>query len=162
MTTYELPPEPPVGSRVEDVTGSVWYAQNREWTNGREWAQWHELLFKHGPIALIEPDPWPTAPLIVATLEGTTIPGRALWMRDEGGYYGSIHDELLWWAEPDIHTLTNVVPVTAVPVTALPVLWSALEQWLNNGAATATEDTQRLVGAVESLRGQIDALGVDL
>ena len=58
-------------------------------------------------------------------------------------------------------TFTNVVPVTVVPTAALPVLWSALEQWLNNGVATTTEDMHRLVGAVESLRGQIDALGLD-
>ena len=155
MTTYELPPEPPVGSRVEDVTGSVWYAQNREWTNGREWAQWHELLLNHGPLTLIEPDPWPTAPLIVADRKGK----RELFSRNvEGAYESST-----FYVDSDtIDALTNVVPVTVVPTAALPVLWSALEQWLNNGAATATEDTQRLVGAVESLRGQIDALGVDL
>ena len=164
MTTYELPPEPPVGSRVEDVTGSIWYAQNREWTNGREWAQWHELLFKHGPIALVEPDPWPTAPLIVAdwSEENGTKSGRSVLYIDAVGNYCPTIDDEVGIVRGTRDTLSNVIPVTVVPTAALPVLWSALEQWLNNGVATAaTEDMHRLVGAVESLREQIDALGLD-
>lgn len=158
MTTYELPPEPPIGSRVEDVTGSVWQAHNHEWhrDGGSIWRAWPALLMDHGPLTLIEPDPWPTAPLIVATMADEH---RTLLMRvnDDTTYENTTRV-----AERGVHTLTNVVPVTIVPAAALPVLWSALEQWLNNGVATATEDMRRLVGAVESLRGQIDALGVDL
>ena len=104
-----------------------------------------------------EPDPWPTDhPLIVASVDGG---GPQLLSVLTTHSAATMTSAIVRRTE---HTLANVVPVTVVPTGALPVLWSALEQWLNNGVATATEDTHRLVGAVESLRGQIDALGVDL
>ena len=111
-----------------------------------------------------EPDPWPTEPLIVADwTSGGQQGGRGLLYREtDTDQYWTIRENESVYPEHPGDTLTNVVPVTVVPTAALPVLWSALEQWLNNGVATATEDTHRLVGAVESLRGQIDALGVDL
>ena len=162
MTTYELPPEPPVGSRVLDRAGLEWAREawpdsSSAWVpiSRRAPYSWSALLHNHGPLTLIEPDPWPTEQLIVADMEGK----RELFSR----YTEEAYESSTFYVDSDtIDALTNVVPVTVVPTAALPVLWSALEQWLNNGAATATEDTQRLVGAVESLRGQIDALGVDL
>ena len=166
MTTYELPPEPPVGSRVLDRAGLEWAREawpdsSSAWVpiSRRAPYSWSALLHNHGPLTLIEPDPWPTAPLIVATLSSPSRSTKRLLLarNSNGDYVDGVRSAL-----QEIDTLTNVVPVTVVPTAALPVLWSALEQWLNNGAATATEDTQRLVGAVESLRGQIDALGVDL
>ena len=156
MTTYELPPEPPVGTRVKDVTGSVWHAQNREWTNGREWAQWHELLLNHGPLTLIEPDPWPTEPLIVASVDGGGPQLLSIITRHAAV---TMTSAIVRRAE---HTLTNVVPVTVVPVAALPVLWSALDQWVCGTLRGSHEDLKRLVGAVINLREQTDALGVDL
>ena len=111
-----------------------------------------------------EPDPWPTAPLIVADwTSGGQQGGRGLLYREtDADQYWTIRENESVYPEHTGDALTNVVPVTVVPAAALPVLWSALEQWLNSGVATATEDMHRLVGAVESLRGQIDALGVDL
>ena len=108
-----------------------------------------------------EPDPWPTEPLIVADwVRESGAKGSGLLVGGDDTYLTE-HGELLDAEVGD--TLTNVVPVTIVPVAALPVLWSALEQWLNNAnRIPPSEETHRLVGAVESLRGQIDALGVDL
>lgn len=156
MTTYELPPEPPVGSQLRDHDHHVWERTHDGWTGinyaGRFPWSW---IMARSPLTLIEPDPWPTALLIVADMGGK----RELFMRNDIGCYES---STFYVASDTIEPFTDVVPMTAVPTGALPVLWSALEQWLNNGVATATEDTHRLVGAVESLRGQIDALEVDL
>ena len=104
------------------------------------------------PAELIEPDPWPTEPLIAAE-------GR-LWFRQEDGDYldkdGTVRGE-------GRHVFAGpVVPVTVVPAAALPVLWSALEQWLNGPRDALDNDMRRLAGAVVGLREQIDALGVDL
>ena len=171
MTTYELPPEPPIGSRVCPINNpdEVWLRDGTMWANGSWHFSWAMLLDEYAcGLTLIEPDPWPTAPLIVATRSGR-YEGRTLLQRyvTDGDYVdilgvaqGIVEDVAIEGRDDD--SLANVVPVTVVPVAALPVLWSALEQWLNNGVATFTEDVNRLVGAVESLRGQIDALGVDL
>ena len=159
MTTYELPPEPPVGSRVRDSLGRTWnHPDTNRWSlpgsdSGLPWA----TILIYSPLTLVESDPWPTAPLIVATANGQ----RCILHRGSAAYR-DIEDFSAYFPEsPD--TLSNVVPVTVVPIAALPVLWSALEQWLNNAnRIPPSEETHRLVGAVESLRGQIDALGVDL
>ena len=158
MTTYELPPEPPVGSQLRDQNHHVWERTHDGWTGinyaGRFPWSW---IMARSPLTLVEPDPWPTAPLIVAT----TNTGRELFTRTVGGgSYESAENFLCADSEHD--TLTNVVPVTVVPVAALPVLWSALEQWLAGTLRGSHEDLKRLVGAVINLRGQIDALGVDL
>ena len=110
-----------------------------------------------------EPDPWPTEPLIVADwTSGGQQGGRGLlYCEADADQYWTIRENESVYPEHTGDTLTNVVPVTVVPVAALPVLWSALEQWLNNAnRIPPSEETHRLVGAVESLRGQIDALGV--
>ena len=110
-----------------------------------------------------EPDPWPTAPLIVADwTSGGVEGGRGLLYREtDADQYWTIRENESVYPEHSGDTLTNVVPVTVVPVAALPVLWSALEQWLN-GNSDPGPDMNRLVGAVINLREQIDALGVDL
>lgn len=171
MTTYELPQEPPIGESVQDVHGRTWKHEgvNRwclkdaDYADDPETRSWHRVLLS-APLTLIEPDPWPTAPLIVAQREGKFgAPCYALWMRDGTVNYASIASKTVLWAQPDMHTLTNVVPVTVVPTAALPVLWSALERWLNHAnRILPSEETQLLVGAVVALREQIDALGVDL
>ena len=165
MTTYELPPEPPIGSRVKDREGTVWQAHNREWhrDGSSVWREWPSLLLNHGPLTLIEPDPRPTAPLIVADwTSGGVEGGRGLLYREtDADQYWTIRENESVYPERAGDALTNVVPVTVVPAAALPVLWSALEQWLN-GNGDPGPDTNRLIGAVINLRKQIDALGVDL
>lgn len=153
MTTYELPPEPEVGARVRDHYGHVWTHTNDGWSHPElrsSGLSWGAVMAYASPAELIEPDPWPTEPLIAAE-------GR-LWFRQEDGDYldkdGTVRGE-------GRHTFAGpVVPVTVAPAAALPVLWSALDQWLNN-LDTATEDVNRLVGAVINLRDQTDALGLD-
>ena len=163
MTTYELPPEPPVGSKVHpsrhpDV---VWYRSGHDggWsTPGRPWYSWAQLLGKYEGqgLTLIEPDPWPTEPLIVASVDGGGPQLLSIITRHAAV---TMTSAIVRRAE---HTLTNVVPVTVVPVAALPVLWSALDQWVCGTLRGSHEDLKRLVGAVINLREQTDALGVDL
>ena len=126
----------------------------------RPLAEWEMDLLN---AATPKPDPWPTAPLIVADwTSGGVEGGRGLLYREtDADQYWTIRENESVYPEHAGDALTNVVPVTVVPVAALPVLWSALEQWLNNAnRIPPSEETHRLVGAVESLRGQIDALGV--
>ena len=166
MTTYELPPEPEVGARVRDHHGHVWTHTNDGWSHPElrsSGLSWGAVMAYASPAELIEPDPWPTAPLIVADwTSGGVEGGRGLLYREtDADQYWTIRENESVYPEHTGDTLTNVVPVTVVPVAALPVLWSALEQWLN-GNGDPGSDTTRLVGAVINLREQIDALGVDL
>ena len=118
----------------------------------------------HGPVTLIEPDPWPTHELIVA--DWTSVGqqgGRGLLYREtDTDQYWTIRENESVYPEHTGDTLANVVPVTVVPTAALPVLWSALDRWVHGPGTTAGDDLRRLVGAVVGLREQIDALGVDL
>ena len=162
MTTYELPPEPPVGSRVTDSLGRTW---NHEGINRwvlkdvdpayRETRSWQQL-FLSAPLTLIESDSWPTESLIVASVDGGGPQLLSIITRHAAV---AMTSAIVRRAE---HTLTNVVPVTVVPVAALPVLWSALDQWVCGTLRGSHEDLKRLVGAVINLREQTDALGVDL
>ena len=101
-----------------------------------------------------EPDPWPTAPLIVASVDGG---GPQLLSVLTTHSAATMTSAIVRRSES---TLTNVVPVTVVPVAALPVLWSALDQWVCGTLRGSHEDLKRLVGAVINLREQTDALGV--
>ena len=163
MTTYELPPEPPIGSRVTDREGRTWTRNNMEWEGYAAGSCNWRFLMQLAPLTLIEPDPWPTAPLIVADwTSGGQHGGRGLLYREtDADQYWTIRENESVYPEHTGDALTNVVPVTVVPTAALPVLWSALEQWLN-GNGDPGPDTNRLIGAVINLRGQINALGVDL
>ena len=161
MTTYELPPEPPIGESVRDVHGRTWKHEGvNRWVLKdvdpayRETRSWQQL-FLSAPLTLIESDSWPTESLIVASVDGGGPQLLSIITRHAAV---AMTSAIVRRAE---HTLTNVVPVTVVPVAALPVLWSALEQWLN-GNSDPDSDTNRLIGAVINLRKQIDALGVDL
>ena len=100
-------------------------------------------------------DPWPTAPLIVASVDGG---GPQLLSVLTTHSAATMTSAIVRRSES---ALTNVVPVTVVPAAALPVLWSALEQWLN-GNGDPGPNTKRLIGAVINLREEIVALGVDL
>ena len=83
MTTYELPPEPPIGSRVRDHHGHVWTHTNDGWIHPdlrSSGLSWGAVMAYASPAELIEPDPWPTAPLIVATREGKHLTAaRRVW-----------------------------------------------------------------------------------
>ena len=133
MTTYELPPEPPIGESVRDALGRTWkhegvnrWALKDDDADGPDTRSWRQL-FLSAPLTLIEPDPWPTAPLIVATRGGRVARHGlfARWQTDSdyvdiaGVTSGDAYD----LATPTRDTLTNVVPVTVVPVAE----WEALK-----------------------------------
>lgn len=165
VTTYELPPEPPVGSRVTDKAGKTWTRVEftaSPWRDAaRRWA-WQDLLKDHGPVTLIEPDPWPTAQLIVATRGGpATRRGLfARWQTDEdyvdiSGATSGDGDDL---AIPTRDTLTNVVPVTVVPTAE----WESLVEKVRSFDAARTDRQWRVVvaRAAELIVDATDALGL--
>ena len=156
MTTYELPPEPPNGSRVKDREGAVWQAHNHEWhrDGSSVWRVWPSLLMDHGPLTLIEPDPWPTAPLIVADwTSGGQQGGRGLLYREtDADQYWTIRENESVYPEHTGDALTNVVPVTVVPTAE----WEALVDAWRGGMRQNI-----LADHVGDLIAATDALGLD-
>ena len=105
-----------------------------------------------------EPDPWPTAPLIVATRKGKHLTtARRIWGRIDNvrGLYRSTSDD--HEAHPG-DTLTNVVPVTVVPTAELERF---AEMWRSYNTTFDTTYPDALRAADELLKAT-DALGVDL
>lgn len=108
-----------------------------------------------------EPDPWPTAPLIVATFLGK----RCVFGRTDVESYDSPTGGLEAWPEsatlatlpPD--TLTDVVPVTVVPTAE----WEALGEKVRGFDTARTEKQRRVVvtRAAELLIEATNALGLD-
>ena len=95
-----------------------------------------------------EPDPWPTAPLIVATANGQ----RCILHRGSAAYR-DIEDFSAYFPEsPD--TLTNVVPVAVVPIAELRSARETL-------AAADAGDFDSLLGSFRALIAATDALGLD-
>ena len=167
MTTYELPPEPPVGTRVRDAEGNIWEhipsSDRRGWTrtNGEHAHSWSAMLTVVAPLTLIEPDPWPTAPLIVATREGAHLtPAHRVWVRSDEvrSIYTSITDS--HEAHPG-DTLTNVVPVTVVPTAEWEALRDAVKA-LGYETTGTTGMPGSLLDTALNLLSATDALGVEL
>ena len=155
MTTYELPPEPPVGESVRDALGRTWkhegvnrWALKDDDADGPETRSWRQL-FLSAPLALIEPDPWPTARTVAASVDGGA--PQLLVIQDDDmamTMTGAL-------CKRDRNTLTNVVPVTVVPTAE----WEAM----------ATEGRRRdpwpsritLADLAAELVIATDALGLD-
>lgn len=166
MTTYELPPEPPVGSRVKDAHGTTWTRTNDGWSHpdltssGVTWG-WGAVLNYAGPVTLIEPDPWPTAPLIVADwTSGGQQGGRGLLYREtDTDQYWTIRENESVYPEHPGDTLSNVVPVTVVPTAE----WQALGEKVRGFDTARTEKQRRVVvtRAAELLIEATNALGLD-
>ena len=107
-----------------------------------------------------EPDPWPTAPLIVADwTSGGVEGGRGLLYREtDADQYWTIRENESVYPEHPGDTLTNVVPVTVVPVAGLEALRDAVK-------ALGYETTGMpgsLLDTALNLLSATDALGVDL
>ena len=158
MTTYELPPEPPIGESVRDAYERTWKHEGvNRWAlkdddadnpDTRSWRQ----LFLSAPLTLIEPDPWPTAPLIVATFYEK----RCVFGLDEDGNYDSPTGGMKACANLHRDSLTNVVPVTVVPVAE----WEAMATTVRSLTAPGTKGS--LLNQAQALVKATDALGVDL
>ena len=157
MTTYELPPEPPIGSRVTDCEGRTWTRNNREWEGYAAGSCNWRFLMQLAPLTLIEPDPWPTEPLIVADwTSGGQQGGRGLLYREaDADQYWTIRENESVYPEHTGDTLTNVVPVTVVPIAELRRSREML-------AAADAGDFDSFLGSFRALVAATDALGVDL
>ena len=166
MTTYELPPEPPIGESVQDIHGRTWKHEgvNRwrlkdsDYADDPEWRSWHRVLLSE-PLTLIEPDPWPTAPLIVADWTSCGQQGgRGLLYREtDTDQYWTIRENESVYPEHTGDALTNVVPVTVVPTAEWGALVTA-RSFFEDGACTEHEVFSALRAAIKAT----DALGVDL
>ena len=117
----------------------------------------------HGPVTLIEPDPWPTAPLIVADwTSGGVEGGRGLLYREtDADQYWTIRENDSVYPELSGDTLTNVVPVTVVPVAELDALRASIKA-LGYGTQGGTRGMpDSLLDTALRLLEATDALGVD-
>ena len=106
-----------------------------------------------------EPDPWPTAPLIVADWTSCGQQGgRGLLYREtDADQYWTIRENESVYPEHTGDALTNVVPVTVVPVAGLEALRDAVK-------ALGYETTGMpgsLLDTALNLLSATDALGLD-
>ena len=167
MTTYELPSEPPVGSRVKDAEGNIWEripsSSKQCWTrtNHEYVHSWSAMLTVVAPLTLIEPNQRPTDPLIVAdwTSESGQQGGRGLLYREtDADQYWTIRENE--YPEYTGDTLNNVVPVTVVPVAEMEALRASIKA-LGYGPES-TRSAGSLLDTALRLLAATDMLGVDL
>ena len=162
MTTYELPPEPPIGESVQDVHGRTWKHEGvNRWSlkdataDDPETRSWHRLLLS-APLTLIEPDPWPTARTVAASVDGGA--PQLLVVQDD--YTAMTMTGAL--CRRDRNTLSGVAPVTVVPVAELDALRASIKA-LGYGTEGSTRGMQgSLLDTALRLLEATDALGVDL
>ena len=155
MTTYELPPEPEVGARVRDHHGHVWTHTNDGWSHPdlrSSGLSWGAVMAYASPVELIEPDPWPTEPLIVASVDGGGPQLLSIITRHAAV---AMTSAIVRRSES---TLTNVVPVTAVPVAEMEALRASIKA-LGYGPES-TRSAGSLLDTALRLLEATDALGV--
>ena len=160
MTTYELPPEPPIGESVKDKHGRVWkHIGVNNWTanpdsvliaDSRPWL----TLLASSPLTLIEPDPWLTARTVAASVDGGA--PQLLVVQDD--YTAMTMTGAL--CRRDRNTLTNIIPVTIVPVAEREGLRACVKPLGYSGHTLGTAGS--LIYAATRLLSATDALGVDL
>ena len=147
--TIDLPPEPPIGTEWLDRGGHQWRHEPEGWVvqGGRIRNTWSAVC-RYLPLTLVEPDPWPTAPLIVASIGERR---EVLARNERGGYESPVTGA--WKGGP---TLTNVVPVTVVPTERVDYLSAAHASWV----AGAIDD-RTMIGYAIGLLESLDELGLD-
>ena len=161
MTTYELPPEPPIGSRVRDHHGHVWTHTNDGWIHPdlrSSGLSWGAVMAYASPAELIEPDPWPTADLLAWR--------GMLWAPIAGSESGTpryyaIHEGDEVWESMDSPFRSEAIPVTVVPVAELDALRASIKA-LGYGPQDTRGMTGSLLDTALRLLDATDALGVDL
>ena len=125
----------------------------------RPLAEWEMDLLN---AATPEPDPWPTAPLIVADwTESAGKSGRGLLYKDDSGdYCPTIDEEVGIVRDYRRDTLSNVVPVTVVPVAELEAHRASIKA-LGYGTQGGTRGMPgSLLDTALRLLEATDALGV--
>ena len=120
------------------------------------------LRWKVDVMPTPEPDPWPTAPLIVADwTSGGVEGGRGLLYREtDADQYWTIRENESVYPEHTGDTLKTVVPVTVVPVAELEALRAFLKNLGYSGHTLGTSGS--LIYVITRFFSATDALGVDL
>ena len=159
MTTYELPPEPAIGESVQDVHGRTWkhegvnrWALKDATADDPETRSWHRVLLS-APLTLIEPDPWPTARTVAASVDG----GAPQLLVIQNDYTAMTMTGALCKRD----RIANVVPVTVVPVAEMEALRASIKALGYRPQSTRGMPGSLLDTALHLLEAT-DALGVDL
>ena len=110
----------------------------------------------------VEPDPWPTEPLIVADwTSGGVEGGRGLLYREtDADQYWTIRENESVYPEHSGDALANTIPVTVVPVAEMEALRASIKA-LGYGPES-TRSAGSLLDTALRLLEATDALGVDL
>ena len=117
----------------------------------RPLAEWEMDLLS---AATPEPDPWPTAPLIVASVDGG---GPQLLSVLTTHSVATMTSAIVRRSES---TLTNIIPVTVVPTAEWEALRACVKPLGYSGHTLGTAGS--LIYATTRLLSATDALGVDL
>lgn len=134
MTTYELPPEPPVGTRVTDKYGDTWCREDHDWTCDRGFSVWGALVTNHGPLTEAPtPAPAPALPtepgsVIRATGVDGGVPFKdVVLLLDYEGYWQGVTTTLSPTYHADDRIDTFTVLDTHDPATQAVVPRAALD-----------------------------------
>lgn len=112
MTTYELPPEPPSGTRLVDKKGRTWTQERAGWwaASGVGVARWGGVLV-HGPLTEAPTPTLPIEPGTVIRATGESDGERfedVVLIRDHDGYWQGTAVTLspIYYANDRIDTFT--------------------------------------------------------
>ena len=150
--TIDLPPEPPIGTEWRDCDGHQWRHEPEGWMlrGGTIRHAWFAVC-RYLPLTLIEPDPWPMARTVAASVDG----GAPQLLVIQNDYTAMTMTGALCKRD----RIANVVPVTVVPVAE----WEAMGEKVRGFDAARTEKQRRVVvtRAAELLIEATNALGLD-
>lgn len=161
MTTYDLPPEPPIGTRLTDGDGDTWERAITGWgaPSARGTYTWAELLEERGPLTEVPAPALPTEPgsIIRATgvSEGEPFRDEVLLLDSVGYWHGDVGSGRVYTTRPGDRIDAFTVLATHDPTTQAVVPrkeWETLREEWKKDRATAT------VGVAHALNAFLDAV----
>ena len=131
MTTYELPPQPPVGTRLVDKDGTEWVRTAETlWHNGENrYSTWTALMEINGPLTEVPAPSLPTEDGALIIASGVVGDSRVTFTRatlvraPSGSWWGAsaaTHRGIVFL--PDNDDLTSWIEAVAVPKDKLDAL----------------------------------------
>ena len=152
--TIGLPPEPPIGTEWLDHDGHQWRHEPEGWMlrGGTIRHAWFAVC-RYLPLTLIEPDPWPMARTVAASVDG----GAPQLLVIQNDYTAMTMTGALCKRD----RIANVVPVTVVPVAEMEAHRASIKALGYRPQSTRGMPGSLLDTALHLLEAT-DALGVDL